>query len=128
MSIGLDLFNPFDWDRGFYKFDRSEKDMNPYSIYNKEGEIVLVHNILGINKEDLKISTKTENHTSFIVIEGKSKDEITEKEYSINSRFSFDRSKLSVENATCSIKNGLLYITIPYKVEKQYKEKILPIE
>ena len=92
INSGLDLFNPFDWDKDFYRFNRMEKDMNPYSVYNKEGGIVLTHNVLGINKEDLKISTKTENHTSFIVIEGKSKDEITEKEYSINEILSMTKS------------------------------------
>ena len=113
INSDLDLFNPFDWDKDFYKFNRMEKDMNPYSVYNKE---------------DLKISTKTENHTSFIVIEGKSKDEITGKEYSINSRFSIDKSKMDIENSKCSMKNGLLYIEIPYKVEPKAKEKTLKID
>lgn len=128
VNSGLDLFNPFDWDRNFYRFNRIEKDMNPYSVYNKEGGIVLTHNVLGINKEDLKISTKTENHTSFIVIEGKTKDEVTGKEYSINSRFSIDKSKMDIANAKCSMKNGLLYIDIPYKVEPKSKERTLEIE
>ena len=127
-SILDDIFNPFDWDKDFYSFSRREKDMNPYSIYNKEGGIVLVHNVLGINKEDLKISPKTENHTSFIIIEGKSKDEKTKKEYSINSKFYFDSSKIDLENAKCSMKNGLLYIDIPYKVEPKIEEKTLAIE
>ena len=125
---GLDIFNPFDWDRNSYRFTRLEKDMNPYTVYKKDGGLILVHNVLGINKEDLKISTKVENHTSFIVIEGKSKDEITEKEYSINSRFSFDKSKMNIENAKCSMKNGLLYIDIPYRLEAKAKEKTLTIE
>lgn len=128
VNSGLDLFNPFDWDKDFYRFNRIEKDMNPYSIYNKENGIVLTHNVLGINKEDLKISTKTENHTSFIVIEGKTKDEVTGKEYSINSRFGIDRSKMDIVNAKCSMKNGLLYIDIPYKKESKSKDRILEIE
>lgn len=128
LSILDSIFNPFDWDRKFYSFNRKEKDMNPYSIYNNESGIVLVHNVLGINKEDLKISPKTENHTSFIVIEGKSKDEITGKEYSINSRFGFDKSKMDIENAKCSMKNGLLYIDIPYKIEPKTEDKVLTIE
>lgn len=128
LSILDSIFNPFDWDRKFYSFNRKEKDMNPYSIYNNESGIILVHNVLGINKEDLKISPKTENHTSFIVIEGKSKDKTTGKEYSINSRFGFDSSKMDIENAKCSMKNGLLYIDIPYKVEPKIEDKVLTIE
>ena len=126
--LDFDIFNPFDWDKEFYKFNRTEKDMNPYSVYNTETGMILTHNVLGINKDDLKISTKTENHTSFIVIEGKSKDEITGKEYSINSRFSVDKSKMDIEKAKCSMKNGLLYINIPYKSEQKSKEKVLKIE
>lgn len=128
LSILDSIFSPFDWDRKFYSFNRKEKDMNPYSIYNNESGIILVHNVLGINKEDLKISPKTENHTSFIVIEGKSKDEMTGKEYSINSRFGFDSSKMDIENAKCSMKNGLLYIDIPYKIEPKTEDKVLTIE
>lgn len=127
-SILDDIFNPFDWDKDFYSFNRREKDMNPYSIYNKENGIILVHNVLGINKEDLKISTKVENHTSFIVIEGKSKDEMTGKEYSINSRFSIDKDRMDLEKAKCSMRNGLLYISIDYKPENKSKEKTLTIE
>ena len=128
INSDLDLFNPFDWDKDFYKFNRMEKDMNPYSVYNKEGGIVLTHNVLGINKEDLKISTKTENHTSFIVIEGKSKDEITGKTYSINSRLAYNPEEIDVTKATSELKNGLLYITIPYKAKEQLDETSIQIK
>ena len=79
--LDLDIFNPFDFDRDFYKFNRIEKDMNPYSIKQTDEGIILIHNVLGINKEDLKISTKRENHTNLIIIEGKTKDEVTGREY-----------------------------------------------
>ena len=56
MSISMYdlLVNPLGWDKDFYRFDRFEKDMNPYSIkYNKEeGKAILSHNILGIDKKD----------------------------------------------------------------------------
>ena len=50
-----DSFNPFDWDKKTYKFDRDVKDMNPYSVINTDKEIIIVHNVLGIRKEDLKL-------------------------------------------------------------------------
>ena len=128
INSGLDLFNPFDWDKDFYKFNRMEKDMNPYSVYNKEGPTAPPHTVLALPPAASTISTKTENHTSFIVIEGKSKDENTGKEYSINYRFSIDKSKMDIENSKCSMKNGLLYIEIPYKVEPKAKEKTLKID
>ena len=45
------FINPFDWDKTLYKFNRAEKDMNPYSIVNKKDEVIIVHNILGIDKK-----------------------------------------------------------------------------
>lgn len=125
--LDLDIFNPFDFDRDFYKFNRIEKDMNPYSIKQTDEGIILIHNVLGINKEDLKISTKRENHTNLIIIEGKTKDEVTGREYSINSRFSVD-DNVDLKSAKPSMKNGLLYISIKYKEAKESKENILTIE
>ena len=123
------IFNPFDWDKGFYNFNRDEKDMHPYSIVNRENEITIIHNVLGINKEDLKLSKKVENHNTFIVIEGKTKDDITGKEYSINSRFSIDDSQLDMSKAKSTTKNGLLYITIPYnKAKEEEEESIIKIQ
>mgnify|MGYP003481258011 CR=1 FL=1 len=55
------FINPFDWDKTLYKFNRAEKDMNPYSIVNKKDEVIIVHNILGIDKKDLpKLINKLE--------------------------------------------------------------------
>ena len=125
--LDLDIFNPFDFDRDFYKFNRIEKDMNPYSIKQTDEGIILIHNVLGINKEDLKISTKRENHTNLIIIEGKTKDEVTGREYSINSRFSVD-DNVDLKSAKPPMKNGLLYISIKYKEAKESKENILAIE
>lgn len=113
------LVNPFDWDKEFYRFNRWEKDMNPYSIkYDDEKhQAILSHNVLGINKEDLSISIKKENGRTYLVISGKTKDEITEKEYAINSRFALDEDSYDTDKIDATIKNGLVYITIPYKLE-----------
>lgn len=119
-----DLFNSFDWDKKNYRFNRDEKDMHPYSIINKETEVIIVHNILGINKKDLKVSLTKENGSTYILIEGETKDELTEKKYSINSRFFINADKLDIKNITSVTKDGLLYITIPLKLEKEKSEKI----
>ena len=120
------IFNPFDWDKNSYKFTREEKDMNPYSIKdNKEKQTVtIVHNVVGINKEDLELVKKVENGRTYIVIKGQTTDSITGKVYSINSRFRIDESQLNLSKAKSSAKNGLLYITIPYKKEKRQETKL----
>lgn len=113
------LFNSFDWDRKNYKFSRDEKDMHPYSVINNKKETIIVHNVLGVDKKDLKISLNKENGNTYILIEGKSVDSLTQKEYSISSRFAIDTTQLDIKRITSTMKNGLLYITIPLKPEEK---------
>lgn len=119
-----ELFNSFDWDKKNYKFSRDEKDMHPYSIIDNEKEVIIVHNVLGIDKKDLKISLNKESGNTYILIEGKSIDELTKKEYSISSRFALDTTQLDIKNITSTMKNGLLYITAPLKKEEKLKQNI----
>lgn len=119
----IDIFFPFfDWDKKSYKFNREEKDMHPYSIKNSEKEVLITHNILGIDKKDLKITNESENGTTFILIKGKTKDSISGKEYSIDSRFALDDTQLDLTGIKATAQNGLLYITIPTKRKENKKE------
>lgn len=116
----FDLFlgNPFDWDKDFYSFNRDEKDMHPYSIVeNAKGGYVITHNILGINKEDLTLSKETEKGVTYLLINGKTKDSVTGKTYSINSRIALDGDALDLNTISAKTQNGLLYITINKKIE-----------
>lgn len=118
MNNSLLLLNDlFDFDRNFYHFQRDEKDMNPYSIIDKDGKSIIIHNVVGINKDDLKITLKTENGHKTLYITGQTKDPITNNDYSINSRFTVKAS--AIKNITSECKNGLLYITIEYKEPKE---------
>lgn len=110
-----EFLDAFDWDRKNYKFNREEKDMHPYSIKNTKEASIIVHNVLGINKEDIKLSLSKENGNTYILIEGKTKDLVTGREYSISSRFAIDASQLELNKINSTMKNGLLYITIPFK-------------
>ena len=127
-----DLFNSFSFDKSFYKFNRDEKDMYPYTIQDdkKNSIITITHNVLGLNKEDIKLSRKVEKGASYIVISGSTVDNVTGKMYTINSRFSVDEDTLDLSKASSTAKNGLLYIKIPYKkVEKKdEKESFIKID
>lgn len=116
------FFEPFDWDKKGYRFNRDEKDMSPYSIIKTKDSMTIVHNILGIDKKDIKLTRKIENGDSFICIEGKTIDSITKKEYSINSRFKIDANIYDLAEIKSTAQNGLLYIEIknkkPAKAEK----------
>ena len=107
----------FDFDRNFYNFVRAEKDMNPYTIINKDKQTILVHNVTGINKEDLKVTMKTENGEKTLYITGQTMDEITGSNYAINSRFRVKAQAIKSVESEC--KNGLLYVTITYKEPKE---------
>ena len=121
-DILIDNLFPFDWDKNSYKFNREEKDMHPYSIKKSEKEVLITHNILGIDKKDLKITNESENGTTFILIKGKTKDTITGKDYSVDSRFALDETQLELSGIKATAKNGLLYITITTKKKEIKKE------
>ena len=121
------VLNPLDWDKKSYKFNRDEKDMHPYSIKRDKNNTIITHNILGINKEDLKITNEYENGNTFIAIRGKTRDDITEKEYSIDSRFILDERQLDLTKIKATAKNGLLYIIIPSKLEAKKENKNIEI-
>ena len=124
------LVSPFGWDKEFYRFNRWEKDMNPYSIkYDKEnGKVIMSHNILGIDKKDLSVTVKPENGKNYLVISGKTVDEVTGKEYSVNSRF-YISNDYDVDKMKAEARNGLVYITIPYKKEVlEDKTKVINVE
>ena len=57
----LILDGPFTWDKNAYKFNRTEKDMHPYSVVDGKETLVIVHNVLGVDKKDLKLTIKNEN-------------------------------------------------------------------
>ena len=125
----IDLFftNPLDWDKNSYKFNREEKDMHPYSINNQKDRVIITHNILGINKNDLKLTLSTENKVTYISIEGNTKDTLTNQNYSISSRFSLDANELELDKISSKAENGLLYIIIPKKVELPTKKQNIAI-
>ena len=123
------ILNPFNWDKNFYKFTRDEKDMYPYTVnQGKDGSITIVHNVVGLDKKDLKLSTKVVDGQGWIIIEGQTKDEITGKEYSINSKFSCDLNQCDLDKITSSMKNGLLYITIAAKKQAKIKTNYINID
>ena len=101
------------------------KSFGPYgsnTIINKENQTILIHNVVGINKEDLKISIKTENGEKILYIAGQTKDKVSGSNYEINSRFKIKAQ--SIRNIECECANGLLYVTISYDKPEEEEIKI----
>lgn len=125
--LSLLLEDPFIWDKNAYKFNRPEKDMHPYSVIYNEKSVVVVHNILGIDKKDLKLTIKNEGRKVYLSIEGKTKDLITTKEYSVSSKFELASDQLDLSKVSSTMNNGLLYITIAKKTTAP-EQKTINIE
>ena len=101
------------FDRNFYNFNRSIKDMNPYQIKDFDNYSVLVHNVIGIKEEDLDISIVHERNVSYLEIKGETKNDVLGSTYSVNSRFAIDKD--NIKSINYKVEDGLLYITINYK-------------
>ena len=115
----LTLFiDPLTWDKESYKFNREEKDMRPYSVTNTKKETIITHNVLGINKKDLKLTMKSNREGMFLIVEGATKDSLTGKDYSVNSTFQLDDTQLDLTKVSSKMENGLIYIIIPNKAEE----------
>lgn len=112
------LENPLVWDKDSYKFNRPVKDMSPYSVSNSDKQIVITHNVLGIDKKDLHISIETEKGNNYIKIEGKTTDALTKKVYEVSSTFALNADELDLTKISSKMSNGLLYIIINKKEQK----------
>lgn len=109
------FFDTFDlfFDSNFYRFNRAVKDQSPYRIKRYDDGLILVHNVLGINSKDITVDIENDKATSYIVIRGETKDEITNTTYDVNSRFAVNAEEIA--DIQYQLKNGLLYINIKYK-------------
>lgn len=118
------LFNPFLWDKDVYKFNRFEKDMNPYSVHTNGNKVTLVHNVTGMDKKDLTVKIK-ENK---LIISGETKDEETGSKYSVHSEFALDKDK-KIKDISSKMNNGLLYVTIEYDEKPKLDDgKVIEIQ
>lgn len=120
------FFNFLDWDKDFYSFTRSTKDMYPYEIIRKEKECTIVFNALGISKDNIQVTTDKVRGAEYIVISGEEKNDVTGKSYSVNGRFSVDASEIN--SIEWNVKDGLLYVHVYFKqaekpqINIKYKE------
>lgn len=119
------LFNFLDWDRDYYSFQRATKDMFPYEIVRQDDKSTIVFNALGLSKDNITVNLDKSRGTDYLVISGEQKNEVTNKTYSVNGRFSIDANE--VKNIDWKIQDGLLYVNIYFKqaekpqIDIQYK-------
>lgn len=122
MFLDFDLY----FDRPFYRFQRNLKDIYPYEIVKEDGQSIIVHNVVGLGKEDINIKLERDGEYDYLVISGEKKNETTNKIYKVDSRFVINLKRLDKKGIEWEVKDGLLYVYINYKkpeeVPIRYKE------
>lgn len=108
MLFDYDSF--FNWDKPAYTFSRSVHDMHPYSIKTLDDRVVLVHNIVGVKEDDIKVDIINKDGRDQLVIEGVTHNELLDYDYKINSKFDIKADMF--KNVTYSVEDGLLYINL----------------
>lgn len=111
------------FDKSFYSFNRCLKDMYPYKIKTEDDKVTIIHNVLGIDEEDIKIEIKKEQGNYYLYILGETQDKETEEVYNVRSKFSIDAEL--TENITWTVKNGILKIIVNRKKENPIDIKII---
>ena len=115
MFLDFDLF----FDRPFYRFQRELKDMYPYEVVKKDNQVILVHNVVGLGKNDINIKLERDERYDYLVISGEKKNEITNKIDKVDSRFKINLKQLDKDGIEWKVEDGLLYIYITYQKPKQ---------
>ncbi len=113
-----------DFDKEFYRFTRNLKDMYPYEIVKKDNRATIIHNVVGLSKDDIKISLEREGKIDYLVISGEKKNEITNKIYKVDSRFTINVDEITEEGIEWEVKDGLLYVYIAFKKPEKPSIKI----
>lgn len=113
----------FNWDKPSYSFSRAVHDMSPYKLKTLEDKVVLVHNIVGVKEDDIKVEViTTEDGRDQLVISGVTHNDILDYDYKINSKF--DIKADAFKSVSYEVKDGLLYIYL-FKKEPEPEKKLL---
>lgn len=115
MFLDFDLF----FDRPFYRFQRELKDMYPYEVVKKDNQVIIVHNVVGLSRNDINIKLERDERYDYLVISGEKKNEITNKIDKVDSRFKINLKQLDKDGIEWRVEDGLLYIYITYQKPKQ---------
>ena len=108
MFFDYDSF--FNWDRPAYTFSRSVHDMSPYQIKTLEDRVVLVHNIVGVKEDDIKVDIVSKDGRDQLIIEGVTHNDVLNYDYKVKSKFDIKADMFKA--VTYSVEDGLLYINL----------------
>lgn len=112
----------FDFDKEFYRFTRDIKDMSPYQIIRKDDRAIVIHNVVGLGRDDIKITTDRDAYYDYLVISGEKKNEVTDKIYKVDSRFIINLEE--IKEVEWEVQDGLLYIYVIFQTPEKPKLNI----
>lgn len=115
MLFDFDLY----FDRPFYRFQRDLKDIYPYEVVRKDNQVIIVHNVVGLSRNDINIKLERDDRFDYLIISGEKKNEITNKIDKVDSRFKINLKQLDKDGIEWKVEDGLLYIYITYQKPKQ---------
>lgn len=93
-------------------------------LKDTNGNQVLAHNVIGVDKKDIVIKFITKYGQKYLTITGKTENEYG-LEFSINNSFPVTKF-VDEEKVTAKFENGIVYITLP--IIEEYKEKEINIK
>ena len=95
--------------------------MHPYKAIEKDGNLIVVLNTLGINPKDISIESEAGDvyYPHYLKVSGKTLNELTGEEYNVSMRLKFSKEIASVDTES---KDGLTYLRI--KFDEPVKPKI----
>ena len=117
-------FSDFFWfDDSAYRFNRPMLERQGWYSKEKDGRLLVLLNVLGINEDDWNIEvTPADNGREAISISGTTKDEVFDKEFSVNMNFLVAKP---MEEIKTSMKNGFLVLNITFKEPVKSSVKII---
>ena len=93
--------------------------MYPYEVVRKDNQVIIVHNVVGLSRNDINIKLERDGRNDYLVISGEKKNNITNKIDKVDSRFKINLKQLDKDGIEWKVEDGLLYIYITYQKPKQ---------
>lgn len=102
------MFNDNFWNDVLHNLNY-EESTKKNEIYDTNKALIISCEVIGINKEDLKITVEN----NIIKVQGKTKEILTGIVYEIDKSFNIKNNLYDLSKATSMVRNGILYITLP---------------
>ncbi len=101
------------FDRPSYFFHRPMLEKEGWFSLEKDGKLLLLLNTLGVAKDDISLDVKSvENNKQMISINGTTKNEQFDKDFSVNMNFIVSKP---MQNLDWDVTNGFLTMEITFE-------------